>query len=204
MPPTRDASGRFASKPPEARSPGYQRRIERARVSGKALAEARGHSTRAVDVRLSRDAFGTEPYERSLQVLRRMRSGESLTAASRAEGVLPDTVRRHIGAALERDPSGRYRAKPKDRFYREMPYLTPQGHEWVAPRDSEEASKLAEYHNAVEAYLLGDERPLRRFSRMRLRLRDGTSLPFITDLDRLDRLAAAGRLHFNSIYRLVA
>lgn len=200
----RDALGRFVRRAAEELSPAYSRRIARAEAMGRTRAEARGHGRRPPDEVLGQDALDSDAYERSLHVLRRMRSGESLTAAARAEGISPATARRYLSPALEQDANRRWTAKPVDRLAREMKYLTPQGYEWVAPRNSIEATKLAEYDNAVQAYLVGNERPLRRFRRMRLRLRDGTSLPFTTDLDQIDRLAAAGRLHFTSIYRLIS
>lgn len=201
----RDASGRFARTSPEERSPTYQRRIELNLAQGKSYREARGHGVRAADVRLTPELYGSERYERSLRVVLGMDAGLSLTAAAKAEGISPDTVLRYAGAALERDAGGRFRAKPDDRLYRSMQYLGAQGYEWVEPATRTQARKLSAYHNAVDAYLhRGDEVRLRRFRRMRLRLRDGQSLTFITDLDQLDRLAAAGQLHFTSIYRLVA
>ena len=86
-----------------------------------------------------------------------------------------------------------------------MLHLVEDGYVAVEPASSTEATKLSQYHHALDRYLnYGDEKPLRRFRRMRLRQRDGPSLPFVTDLDAIDRLAGAGQLQFTSIYRLVA
>ena len=168
------------------------------------LAEARGHAAttrRGVD---SRTLFGQERYERSLRVLSRMRNGESLTAAARLEGIRPETVRRNVGEAIERGRNS-YRVKPDDRLYRRMQFLTERGYVGVEPATAKEAAKLGRYHAALAAYLeRGDENSLRRFARMKLRLRDRTSLSFITDLEVIDHLAAAGALSFDHIYRYAA
>lgn len=205
MTPIRDASGRFARKPLADLSASYRTRIERARSRGRTLAEARGHGSTSVKVGATEALFGSESYEKSLRVLSRMRQGESLTAAARDEDISPETVRRHAGTALQREGRGRYRVTHTDRLYRSMQHLTEGGYVWVEPANSGEATKLSRYHHAINRYLhFGDDRPLRRFRRMRFRIRGGDSLGFVTDLEVIDRLADAGVLQFPSIYRQTA
>ena len=201
----RDPRGRFATKPREALSPGYHRRLERAAKRGQSLSEARGHAIAAQPMWLSRRAADRNGYHKALDVLSRMRHGESLYGASRAVHTTPDSVQRYVGQALVRDPRGRYTAAPTDRFYRRMRFWDARGQLWVEPANSREASKLASYANAVRLYLTtGDARALHRFRRMRLRVRGKIALPFVTDLDTLDQLARAGEFSFEDLYELVA
>jgi hypothetical protein len=197
----RDAQGRFATKPRDDLSPAYRRRLERAEAQGKSRREARGHGTRPRRAWETASLLGQERYERSLQVVGRMRHGTSFSRAAKELGLAPDTVLRYAGTALERDHRGRWHAKPTDHLARRMRWLDARGLTTVEPANSREASKLADYWNAVHHYITtGDDRPLRRFRRMRLRTRQKASLPFLTDLDQLDRLGDAGQLSFESIY----
>jgi hypothetical protein len=199
----RDLFGRFVSKVAEALSPAYRRRVERGQEQGKSRSEARGHGRTPIKQWESRAVSDREAYDKSLAVLSRMRGGESLTHAAREEQTTPDTVLRYAGSALTRTAKGRYVAKRRDRLYRYMRFLDEGGEVWIEPADSHEASKLGEYWNAVGHYLAtGDDAPLARFRWMRLRTRQKTSLPFVTDLDVLDRLGWAGELSFESIYHM--
>lgn len=201
----RNASGRFAPKAREELSPAYRARLERAARKGQSLGAARGHATAAQKVWQSRGALEREQYRRALDVLSRMRHGESLYGASRRVHTTPDSVQRYVGSALLRDARGRYFAKPDDRLYRRMKWLDARGITWVEPANSREASKLADYWAAIAHYVLtGDGRSLRRFRPMRLRTRAKLSLPFLTDLDAIDRLARAGELSFEDLYELAA
>lgn len=137
--------------------------------------------------------------ERALDALARTRRGLSLSAAARAAGTDPRTVRRHVGSALHRD-GRRYRPTPFDRLPREMTVLTPRGPEAVTVRDSRTASLLAEHANAVATYIeTGDESRLGRLRRRTVRIR-GQPVVLETDPVRLDRLAAGGELHYE-LYR---
>jgi hypothetical protein len=201
----RDIHGRFAPKEPEALSPAYARRLARGTARGQSLSRTRGHATKAVPMWQSRRVFEVAPYRTSLEVLRQMRHGRSLYQASREAHVAPDTVRRYVGAALTRGPDGRYRAKPNDRLYRRMLFLDEHGRLDVEVANAREASKLAAYWAAVDHYLhTGETRALRRFDRLRLRLRDKSVRRFVTDPDVLDRLAHAGELSFEDLYELAS
>jgi hypothetical protein len=86
-----------------------------------------------------------------------------------------------------------------------MRLLDEQGVYPVEPADAHEAAKLARYWNAVREYLnTGDDHELRRFRDQRLRTRQNTVLPFLTDLDILDRLAGAGEVNFEELYARTA
>jgi hypothetical protein len=86
-----------------------------------------------------------------------------------------------------------------------MKFLDERGLVAVEVANSREATKLAEYWGAVDHYLrTGDARSLRRFDRMRLRLRDKSVRRFVTDPKMLDRLARAGEVSFEDLYELAA
>jgi hypothetical protein len=201
----RDARGRFVAKAAEALSPGYRHRVERGASRGKSLRESRGHGIKAQAMWRSSAAAEKAGYRKALGVLNRMRHGESLYAAARAEHTTPDAVHRQVGGALSRDSRGRYVATSSDRYVRRMKFLDTRGIIVVEPANSREASKLAEYWAAVDRYLrTGDDRPLRPFRRKLLRVRGKLRLPFVTDPDTLDHLASAGELSFEDLYELAA
>jgi hypothetical protein len=198
----RDAQGRFAPKPIGDLSPGYARRLLGNLAKGKSRDVARGHGTAPRKAWQTAAVACTPRYEKALEVVTRSRRGEGFTAASKAAGIAPDTVLRYAGSAFEQDRRGRWVAKPTDRLVRRMRFLDARGSLTVEPANSKEASKLAAYHNAVQRYLTnGDYRELRRFARMRLRTRQKTSLPFLTDLATLERLGHAGELSFEDLYQ---
>lgn len=201
----RTSQGRFAPKPTEELSSPYRRRLERATQRGQSLTAARGHTVKPLPMWRTREVLGKEAYRQSLDVLHRMRQGESLYEAARAEHVSPDTVRRYVGAALVREPGGRYRAKPTDRLARRMMFLDSHGMIMVEPANSREASKLAQYWAAVDHYLVtGDAARLWRFRRQRLRVTGKIQLPFLTSLEEIYRLARAGEVSFEDLYALSA
>jgi len=198
----RDAGGRFAAKPREELSPAYRRRLERAEAQGKTRREARGHGTTARRAWQTSDLVGNERYENALQVLCRVRRGESLSHAAREVGIAADTVLRYAGSTFTRDARGRWAAKPNDRLIRRVKWIDERGLTWVEPANAKEASKLSAYMAAVYDFRdNGDDRALRRFKRMRLRTRQKQSLPFVTDPDLLERLGNAGQLEFEDFYQ---
>jgi hypothetical protein len=198
----RDDRGRFAPKPKEDLSPTYRQRMERGEARGRSRAQARGHGGQPRRAWQTAALIGNPHYERSLDVVSRVRQGEALSRAAKAVGIAPDTVVRYAGSALTRGPRGRWMAKPFDRLVRRMRFLDERGSFSVEPANSREASKLADYWNAVDHFLTtGDDRALRRFVRMRLRTRQKTSLRFLTDLDALERLGRAGELSFEDLYQ---
>jgi hypothetical protein len=195
----RDTRGRFAAKPVEQLSPAYARRVLNALAKGKTRAEARGHKTVAPPAWETAQLASSPKYQQSLEVVRRTRNGESLSRASKDVGIGQDTVLRYAGSAFERDERGRWKAKPSDRLYRQMRFLTERGLVTVEPANSKEASKLAAYWHAVDRYLkTGDDRLLRKFERMRLRTRVH---PFLTNRAQLERLGYAGEISFEDLYQ---
>jgi hypothetical protein len=201
----RTNQGRFAPKSKEELSPAYRRRLERAAKRDQSLSTARGHGVKPLPMWQTRQVSDKEGYRKSLTVLSQMRQGQSLYEAARAERIAPDTVRRYVGAALVREPGGRYRAKSTDRFARRMKFLVSGKVIVVEPANSREASKLARYWAAVNYYVTtGDAKPLWSFRRQRLRVVGKIQLPFLTSLEDIYQLARAGELSFEDLYALSA
>jgi hypothetical protein len=143
--------------------------------------------------------------ERALATLARMRRDRmSLSAAAKAEGTNPETIRRYVGTALRQDcPGGRYRTTAYDRIARTLNFLTPQGTVAVKVRGSRTASRIGEYMNAVRTYSnTGDTSAVARFNGKSFRA-GGVTYDFITDVSVLDRLIDAGVLAIEGLYRAV-
>ncbi len=142
--------------------------------------------------------------QRAFDALRRMREeGQSLTRAARETQTTPRTMRKYVGPALSKDPTGRYSARRKDRLKRSLRFLTPQGVIALDVQGSRVASQIARYWAAVDRYLrtgLTDE--VSEFRAKTIRV-GKLSYPFVTDPRTLGRLANAGQVSFEDLYVLV-
>jgi hypothetical protein len=131
-------------------------------------------------------------HERALSAVRLMRDdGLSLTRAASAEGIAPATVRRYVPTSLEK-PHGRWLARRgyRDRTPREMETISAGQRVALTTTSLAQASLLARYKQAVEAYLGGaDPSVLSPFEGVTV---GGYELE--TDLDELDRIAGLGQL----------
>lgn len=139
------------------------------------------------------------PLERALDALARARrEGQSLREASRLARTDPRTVRRHVGSAF-RKSGGRWRPTAYDRIPRAMTVLTREGPALEVITDSRTASLLGHHANAVARYIETGDESVARFRPRVIRIR-GQPVELETDLDRLDRLAKGGELHYE-LYR---
>jgi hypothetical protein len=78
---------------------------------------------------------------------------------------------------------------------------TPDGLRAVAIRGNRQATKLAEFSNAVQKYLqTGDVSDLSKFQGKSIKDADGVEHLLITDRKQLNRLGSAGVLTFESLY----
>lgn len=99
--------------------------------------------------------------ERSLNALRSMRQGASISQAARENGVTPRTIKRYVGSALLQDrPGGRIRATKSDRLVRYLQIPGPDGPREISVRGSKAASEVANYKAAVNRFLRGDRNAL--------------------------------------------
>jgi hypothetical protein len=141
-------------------------------------------------------------WTRATHVISKMRAdGVSLRRASREFGLDPRVVVRLAGSALRKRANGRYATKASDRLLRVLVLPTSEGLREVATRDSREASKAAEYWNAVHLYLApGDASAVRQFDGKQITDANGKQVPLITDLNELSRIGSAGDFSFESLY----
>jgi hypothetical protein len=139
------------------------------------------------------------------QTVTEVRTGASLTQASRKFSLDSRTVRRLAPSALHKRTNGRWVARAHDSLLRVLVIPTRKGLSEIGVRDSHHATLLGEYWNAVERYLLtGESSAFRRFQGKHIVDASGERVPLLTDLHELDRLGSAGVLSFESIYARAA
>ena len=162
----------------------------------------RRSSFRNATPRTEREA---EARERALATLALMRREKlSLTAAAKAERTRPRTVKRYIRSALRQKSAGeRYRPTTHDRIPRTLQIVTRRGTLPVTVRNSRTASLIGQYMNAVRMYVNGDSSALARFRGKSFQA-GGKTYRFVTDPSKLDRLADAGDLAIEGLYRAVS
>ena len=98
-----------------------------------------------------------EARNRALHVLARMRRGESLSQAARAEHVKPATVRKYLGSQFRQDaPGKRWKPTKSDRLTAHMTVLTPLGPTMVPVRGSRERTRLGGYEAALRKWRRGE------------------------------------------------
>ena len=152
--------------------------------------------------RNEREAYAKE---RALAALARSRrEGLTPSVAARAEGTTLNTMRRYVGTALQqKSPGGRWRVTASDRIARTLNFLTERGPVAITVRDSRLASQIGEHANAVKVYRnTGDTSTLAPFRGKSFRA-GGLTHRFITDPEILDKLADAGVLEIEGLYRAV-
>jgi len=139
--------------------------------------------------------------ENVAHVVTRIREGASLTSASAEYGIDPRTVVRLGKPALRKTSGGRYAAKASDDLLRVLVVPVHGGRVEVAVRSSRAASELAKRSAAQREYLAtGDDSKLRALQDITILDASGREIPFLTDLDELERLGDLGVLSFESIY----
>lgn len=94
--------------------------------------------------------------EKSYRVLAMMKSGESFTLSCSKSKIDPRTVRKHISIALYKR-NNRIKPKKRDHLLRNMRTNELGRDVFVELSDSREATRLAQYHDAVRAYLQNGE-----------------------------------------------
>lgn len=139
--------------------------------------------------------------QNAAQVVTRMREGVSLKRSSAEFGIDPRSVVRFGGSALRQTESGRYVAKRSDNLLRKLVVNVYGGREAFVVRGSRAAHDLAE-RSAAQGYFVatGDDSKLRKLQGKRIYDASGREIPFLTDLNELERLGDAGVLSFESIY----
>lgn len=143
--------------------------------------------------------------ENVAHVITRMREGKSegvsLRSAAGEYGVSPRTVLRLGGHALRKTKSGHYAAKASDNLLRVLLVPVHGGRIEVAVRGSRAATAVSNRAAAQHNFLVtGDDSTLRELAGVRILDASGREVPFLTDLDELERLGNLGLLSYESIY----
>ena len=102
---------------------------------------------------------------RSLEVLRKMRSGDSLTSSSKEIGLSLSSSKSNLGRSIFKR-SMRWKARKSDSIQRAMQIYEKGRVRSVIIRNSKDSSLIGEYYNAVRKYLeTGDASYLKKFRR---------------------------------------
>ena len=128
-------------------------------------------------------------------------TGLSLEKASNQLGVTPATVLRLAGSAFTKNRRGKVKVKRVDHLLRVLLIPSTKGLREVVVRSSREASKVGEYWNAVEKYLVKQDASSLQNLKSKSFINDqGKRVRLMTNLDEFTRQASAGVLRFESIY----
>jgi len=125
----------------------------------------------------------------------------TLTQAARDVGISRDTVIRWAGAALKKNPTGRYTVKQRDNLLRMMKVPTETGYQVVGIRGSRQATVVGQYWAAVHKYwYTGNASGLDKFRGLEIKDASGKPINFITNLRQLKDLGRSGVIDFRTIY----
>ena len=105
-------------------------------------------------------------YEDSLDVLNKIRHGQSLRHASKQVGISAQTVKRYVGSALKLQ-NHKWAAKQSDRLLRKIIIYENGKQEWITIRGIRQARIVAQYHSAI-GRLSKDESALHPFKKIKL------------------------------------
>jgi predicted ArsR family transcriptional regulator len=110
-----------------------------------------------------------EKRMKSLEVLRKVRQGSSLSSAAKEIGISPSTAKNHLGKALVKSNASKYQAKPTDKISRSMVIYRNGKQVAITVKDSKTASTIGQYFNAVREYLnSGDSSGLKKFKKSKI------------------------------------
>ncbi len=139
--------------------------------------------------------------EKSLDILRKVRKGESLSRASRELHTTPETVIKNTGAF--RKVNGKWIAKSQDRISRVMGLYEDGEQIWIEIRDSRIASRIGKYNSVVKEFLrTGNVDVLKSFTKP-FKDANGKSHYFETDPDKLYKIAESQEEpEFYEIYKI--
>lgn len=148
---------------------------------------------------LPRRSQGT--FQNVTHVLTRMRDGVSLKSAAAQYGVDPRSVVRIGKSGLRKNAAGRYVAKSSDPLLRVLNIPVYGGRIEVGVPGSRKASMVSQRLNAQRHFVhTGDTSQLQALAGGTVLDTSGREVPFLTDLDELERQGDLGILSFESIY----
>ena len=139
--------------------------------------------------------------EKSLDVLRKVRSSKSLSKASKELHIKPESLIKHTNGFIK--SKRKWIAKSQDRISRIMNVYENGKQEWIEIRFSRTASKIGKYNSAVNEFLrTGNEDVLKQFKKP-FKDSKGNSHFFETDPDKLYEIAESQEEpEFYEIYKI--
>ena len=136
---------------------------------------------------------------RALHALARVRRGESLSQAARAEHVKLATIKKYLGSQFRQDaPGKRWKPTKSDRLTAQMNVLTPAGTKTVPIRGSRERIRLGRYSKALRKWRRGEPGADAELAAFEGQTVGGH--PLITDVKLLATLEEADEIDFEEMY----
>ena len=124
----------------------------------------------------------------SLETLRRMRNGESLTSSIKEIGLSKNQVIKHLGKNIFKR-KGRFVASLKDSIQRSMEfYDAKKGRVFVIAKNSKDASKIGKYFSAVRKAIEGNKSDLKKFKGKYFKDANGKKHKFETNIKKIFEL----------------
>ena len=146
-----------------------------------------------------RSAREVEARIRALHALARVRRGESLSQAARAEHVKLATIKKYLGGQFHQAaPGKRWKPTKADRLTAQMNVLTPRGTVTVPVRGSRERIRLGRYNIALRKWRRGEPGADAELAAFEGQTVGGH--PLITDVKLLATLEEAGVIDFEEMY----
>lgn len=134
-----------------------------------------------------------------MHVLARVRRGESLSRAARAEHIKPATVKKYLRSQFHQDAPGKpFKATKSDRLTATMTVLTPLGPTAASVRGSRQRMLLGRYDIALRKWRRGEPGAEAGLAKFEGKAVGGHRL--ITDVKLLAALEDAGALDFEELY----
>ncbi|MHB1325172.1 MAG: hypothetical protein ACYC0L_03045 [Thermoleophilia bacterium] len=182
----------------------YARRIARGKARGLSRSQARGHPRHHEPYTTA--IIKTRPWDPELEEgLKRIREGESLTAAARRMHVAPERLRSYlVRTGVARKERARWRVGP-DARQREMLIYTGGRELIVILPDYSSAQLAGRYMAAVGQFLdSNDPADLKEFVGQGVSDADGQFHPFEIRENVLYRLSETQTESFQDVYKIVA
>lgn len=88
-------------------------------------------------------------YENSLEVIRQMRRGKTITSATKNVGTTIPTVKKYASSALQKK-SNRITVKKNDNLLRKMRMYENGKEVWVQVKGIRQAKLIGQYHSSIE------------------------------------------------------
>jgi hypothetical protein len=139
--------------------------------------------------------------ERALEAKRKLLEGYDLTYAAAASYIDPEAVILHLGGVIRIGTGGKVTVNKKDKISRGMIIYTDGLVLPIFVNNSDQATIIGEYFNAVQTYLNGDKEALSHFEGVTVIDEDGVVYELETDPEAIEEIEASREdQEFHKIY----